>query len=404
MFLDTVDGNSGKRGLSDDYGGGTEVDGVWNKYQLELVSAAVGRQLIIAGDGTADSPGDSPKYGTYTMLDVKEKVLHVETVQSNETGGSYHMELEGLRRSLDIFEAHSLAVAVLVMNRHPQPSAWLEREHPDICHLFDCWHVAKGSSAEDQDLILPKWCSLVAHVANVHTHLDPRSASTELNKKWLLESSPTHVKLKENVLSKHLLRDIPSLSPSAQTIATESYHRALLHFAPKLVHFGFRSVTAKCLERNRDGHRTLIVNTTSQVMAVGLRDETTLCHQDATETDHPRLFMIRPLRAGGPRFYFQKATMDPKEVDLFLYTNSELVYVEQHLARELTSVYHHFQRQLCDVNHRLLTHLTTLAMVALEEFAWTYTQQPGVTAVLRGEVVCMVQCAPVSVTYRTTNK
>lgn len=28
MFLDTVDGNSGKRGLSDDFGGGTEVDGV----------------------------------------------------------------------------------------------------------------------------------------------------------------------------------------------------------------------------------------------------------------------------------------------------------------------------------------------------------------------------------------
>lgn len=64
--------------------------------------------------------------------------------QSNETGGSYHMELEGLRRSLDIFEAHSLVVAVLVTDRHPQLSAWLEREHPDICHLFDCWHVAKG--------------------------------------------------------------------------------------------------------------------------------------------------------------------------------------------------------------------------------------------------------------------
>nr|UKS70437.1 G protein [Nuomin virus] len=156
--------------------------------------------------------------------------------------------------------------------------------------------------------------------------------------------------------------------------------------------------------KNREGHRTLIVNTTSQVMAVGLRDETTLCHQEATETDHPRLFLIRPLRPGGPRFYFQRSIMDPKEVDLFLYTNSKLVYVEQHLARELTSVYLHFQRQLCDVNHRLLTHLTTLAMVAPEEFAWTYTQQPGVTAVLRGEVVYMVKCAPVSVTYMATGK
>lgn len=155
--------------------------------------------------------------------------------------------------------------------------------------------------------------------------------------------------------------------------------------------------------KNREGQRTLIVNTTTQVMAVGLRDETTLCHQEATETDHPRLFMVRPLRAGGPRFYFQKGSMDPKEVDLFLYTNSKLVYVEQHLARELTSVYLHFQKQMCDVNHRLLTHLTTLAMVAPEEFAWTYTQQPGITAVLRGEVVYMVKCAPVSVDYRASS-
>lgn len=35
--------------------------------------------------------------------------------------------------------------------------------------------------------------------------------------------------------------------------------------------------------RNKDGHKTLIVNTTSQIMAVGLRDETTLCHQDARD-------------------------------------------------------------------------------------------------------------------------
>lgn len=54
------------------------------------------------------------------------------------------MELEVLKRSLSIFEAHSLIVAILVTDRHPQLNAWLGREHPDICHLFDCWHVGKG--------------------------------------------------------------------------------------------------------------------------------------------------------------------------------------------------------------------------------------------------------------------
>ncbi|KAM7298078.1 hypothetical protein ISCGN_018707 [Ixodes scapularis] len=146
------------------------IEKVWNKHQLELVSAAAGRQLVIAGDGRADSPGHSAKYGTYTMLDVEDnKVLHVETVQSNETGGSYHMELEGLRRSLDIFEAHSLVVAVLVTDRHPQLSAWLEREHPDICHLFDCWHVAKEYVGElmaavlDISTVMPSYKAAAAH-------------------------------------------------------------------------------------------------------------------------------------------------------------------------------------------------------------------------------------------------
>lgn len=54
------------------------------------------------------------------------------------------MELEGLKRSLEIFAANSLVVDVLVTDRHPQLNAWLAREHPDICHLYDCWHVAKG--------------------------------------------------------------------------------------------------------------------------------------------------------------------------------------------------------------------------------------------------------------------
>ncbi|CAN7995733.1 unnamed protein product [Ixodes hexagonus] len=258
------------------------IEKVWNKHQLELFTAAAGKQLTIAGDGRADSPGHSAKYGTYTMLDVdSNKVIHVETVQSNETGGSYHMELEGLKRSLNIFEAHCLVVGILVTDRHPQLNAWLAREHPDICHLFDCWHVAKaikkklvaagksrhleelsswtkavvnhlywsaGTSPEDQDLILPKWKSLVAHVADVHSHHDPlfpECQHQELHKKWLEGGSPAHQKLREIVLSPHLLRDIPRLSTSAQTFATECFHSTLLQFAPKLMHYSFRSMKAR---------------------------------------------------------------------------------------------------------------------------------------------------------------
>nr|QVG74769.1 putative glycoprotein [Chuviridae sp.] len=154
--------------------------------------------------------------------------------------------------------------------------------------------------------------------------------------------------------------------------------------------------------KDRSGRRTLVVNTTSQVMAVGMGSHTLLCHQPALETDHPRLFVMTSL---GPDhgFYFQKGHMDPREVDLFLYTNSKLVYVEQHLAQEITAAYWNLHRQICDVRHQLLTQLTTLAFVAPEEFAWAYTKRPGVTAVVRGEVVYVIECKAVSVEFRQTS-
>ncbi|CAN8017337.1 unnamed protein product [Ixodes persulcatus] len=270
------------------------IEKVWNKDQNELFAAAAGRHLTIAADGRADSPGHSAKYGTYTMLDADDnKVIHVETVQSNESGGCYHMELEGLKRSLSIFEAHSLIVAILVTDRYPQLNAWLGRERPDICHLFDCWHVGKGikkklvaaaksrhleelgswtravvnhlywcagTSVDNLDLILPKWKSLVAHVVGLHTHADPlfpECEHEELEKKLeirflhrtmshvLVVGSPAHQKLVEIVLSTHLLRDIPRLSTSTQTFATECFHSTLLQFAPKQVHFSFRRMKAR---------------------------------------------------------------------------------------------------------------------------------------------------------------
>ena len=59
--------------------------------------------LVLSGDGRADSPGHSAKYGSYTVLEMScNEVIHFSLVQvsqlhlqSNEVGGSYHMEKEG---------------------------------------------------------------------------------------------------------------------------------------------------------------------------------------------------------------------------------------------------------------------------------------------------------------------
>ena len=42
----------------------------------------------------------------------------MSVMQSNECGGSYHMEQEGLSRSVDMLQAHGLAIDKIVTDRH----------------------------------------------------------------------------------------------------------------------------------------------------------------------------------------------------------------------------------------------------------------------------------------------
>jgi len=57
---------------------------VWKEHQRSLLSECTLRDspVIIGGDGRADSPGHSAKYGSYGIIDLEtNKVVHIELVQ-----------------------------------------------------------------------------------------------------------------------------------------------------------------------------------------------------------------------------------------------------------------------------------------------------------------------------------
>ena len=60
-------------------------------------------------------------------------------------GSSYHMEKEGLQRSLEYLQHDEMTIGVMVTDQHKQIHKWLRVNHPDISHFFDGWHVAKGT-------------------------------------------------------------------------------------------------------------------------------------------------------------------------------------------------------------------------------------------------------------------
>ncbi|XDV33410.1 hypothetical protein PO909_003834 [Leuciscus waleckii] len=238
-------------------------------------------KLALSGDMRADSPGHSAKYGSYTLLHLdSNKILDIQLIQSNEVGGSAHMEKEGLRRALDHLESNQLQVDYIVTDRHTQVKEYLrERE---IKQYYDVRHLEKGlsnkleklsrnkdcqvlrhwllgiknhiywsamSSTEGPEKVA-KWKSLFNHIQNVHIHEDPAfpkcAHADRVSRdpsKWLKPGTMVLYKVEKLLMNKRVLLDVEKLSHQHLTSALEAFHSVILchsvRFAPNNVVFPF---------------------------------------------------------------------------------------------------------------------------------------------------------------------
>ncbi|XP_031162791.1 uncharacterized protein LOC116055132 isoform X1 [Sander lucioperca] len=97
--------------------------------QVELQSLSQQSKVIIGGDMRADSPGHCAKFGSYTVMNLETStVIDIQLVQSNEVGGSYYMEKEGLKRSLALLEASGVTLDCIVTDRHLQIQKYLREK------------------------------------------------------------------------------------------------------------------------------------------------------------------------------------------------------------------------------------------------------------------------------------
>ncbi|KAH7973773.1 hypothetical protein HPB49_005092 [Dermacentor silvarum] len=251
-------------------------------------SGPTGAQL--AGDSRVDSPGYSAKYGTYSLLDTSlNRIIDMQLVQSNEVTSSGAMELEGLKRALKGLEDQKVCVRELVTYRHTQVRKHMRQNRPDIAHLIDAWHVAKGLKKKLQavsrsrgcgviekwetsiinhfyfsvriaaarvmtaerrgELAVAIWLSLLNHIQNKHCGHSKEYANCEhgdlLPRKWIFPGTDAFDKLRGIVENNRLLLDIKQVSPSFQTSSLESFHSVLNQFAPKSFTFSFHGMLAR---------------------------------------------------------------------------------------------------------------------------------------------------------------
>uniref|UniRef100_A0A3B3HS12 Uncharacterized protein n=1 Tax=Oryzias latipes TaxID=8090 RepID=A0A3B3HS12_ORYLA len=226
------------------------------------------RGILLAGDGRSDSPGHSAKYGTYTMLELPANVIiDMQLVQSNEVGGASHMEKEGFIRSVNFLGTQQgLDIDVIITDRHVQLRKWIRENLPDVQHLLDVWHVAKGlrkklvalskekdcsdlkewidsiinhlywsvmsTDSAEPNLVEAKWTSVLNHIVNIHT-LD------DVHPICLLTGSTLMVKLEKLATTTYLIRDLKQASNREQTSSLEAFHSLLNHYAPKMYAFSY---------------------------------------------------------------------------------------------------------------------------------------------------------------------
>jgi len=262
---------------------------VWHDEQEELlrILGAMPGKLEVGGDGRADSPGHSAKYGSYTAMELRiNKIIDLQLVQSNEVGGSYHMEQAGLERFIKFLESKDLTIGVLVTDRHLSIQKWVRESLPQTVHYFDVWHVAKGvgkkidsvaklkdcgvvgewrrsisnhmywcagsSSGQSGEMVAAKWLSLLRHIQGIHhghSDLFPACTHPDLDhkRKWLKPNTKPFDKLSSILSNKRLVADIKKLSPYHQTSSVEAFHSLLIRFAPKSVAFSYTGMLARMM-------------------------------------------------------------------------------------------------------------------------------------------------------------
>ena len=252
----------------------------WQSSQAEIVQqVSQVNHVDICGDGRCDCPGQSAKYGTYTMLDEStKKVIDFSVVQVTEVISSNAMEYEGCRRTLNFLLDKEVPIRCLTTDRHTTVTARMKSDHPSIKHQYDVWHLSKwvtkkltkkaktkkfaelmpwiqaisnhlwwcaATCGGDPDMLREKWVSVLHHIVDRKCGHPAMSRRERKSINWLKAGSPAHVALEEVVTNTKLLNDVGKLTEFHHTGELEQYHSLLLKYAPKKEHFSYNGMVAR---------------------------------------------------------------------------------------------------------------------------------------------------------------
>uniref|UniRef100_A0AAT9JFV2 Glycoprotein n=1 Tax=Blattella germanica chuvirus 1 TaxID=3133478 RepID=A0AAT9JFV2_9VIRU len=152
---------------------------------------------------------------------------------------------------------------------------------------------------------------------------------------------------------------------------------------------------------HQSGNLLVSVENQDRVFSFILDKRTHLCQFSAYATEHPRIFIVPALEGAYP---FPESLRHSHDVDMMIYVNSKFVYVERHIRTQITELYKDIMARRCEDKRQHLSLSLAVARSSPNDFAYSYTEAPGYTALLRGELIYIAQCVPTPVVVRRTEQ
>lgn len=139
------------------------------------------------------------------------------------------------------------------------------------------------------------------------------------------------------------------------------------------------------------------LETEEKIVWLGAEGKTRVCNLDAWKTEHPRVLIIEEPEGG---FIFTSRRLDTKDMDLFLYMNAKFITYDKHMGSQLTQLNNHINYQRCLLESQMLQSLMSTAYIDPVMFARDYMKEPGYTGFRRNEVIYIIKCQAVDVSWR----
>ncbi|XP_033127088.1 uncharacterized protein LOC117124861 [Anneissia japonica] len=178
------------------------VNQMWEFHQQEILKDYSTKiNLTLAGDARCDSPSHSATFGTYSLMDCEKNIiLTTNVVKVTEVKNLYHLENEGMIRSLKQLERAGVKVTTLATDRHPQVTKTLREKFGNINHQFDVWHIGKSLTKKLSAAAKRKECAdFQPWVKSIITHFwwcadTCQGSETQLKQKAILADEVDHQK------------------------------------------------------------------------------------------------------------------------------------------------------------------------------------------------------------------